>query len=177
MITREEALRIMPYAAARVDTFLPFLNTAMLDYEIVGPLRISAFLAQIAHESGEMRYVEEIASGEAYEGRKDLGNIHAGDGVKFKGRGLLQITGRANYERCSEALFGNDILLQTPELLAQPKHASLSAGWFWSTRQLNQLADLEDFRGITRKINGGYNGYPARVSYYERAKMVLGGGD
>lgn len=165
----------MPYSTSRLDEFLAPINAAMYEFEIYGPLRISAFLAQVAHESGELRYVKEIASGEAYEGRHDLGNTEPGDGQRFKGRGLFQVTGRANYTQCSDALFGDLRLLDNPEILEKPEHAAMSAGWFWNSRHLNQLADLEDFRGITKKINGGYNGYPARVEYYERAKLVLGG--
>lgn len=174
MISKEELLRIMPYAKLRVDTFLSPLNTVLEEYGIVTPLRMAAFLAQLAHESGEFRYVEELASGQAYEGRKDLGNLEVGDGEKFKGRGLIQITGRDNYRKCSLALFDDERLLDTPDLLRAPVYAVECAGWFWDTHHLNGLADKKDFRGITRVINGGYNGYADRVKYYERALLVLG---
>lgn len=174
MITREELARIMPFAKLRGDIFLSPLNETMGEYEIIGGLRIAAFLAQLAVESGELRYVEEIADGSAYEGRKDLGNCEVGDGCRFKGRGLIQITGRANYERCSHDLFGDGRLLEEPEILESPIWAARSAGWYWDSRHLNTLADQKDFRGITKRVNGGYNGYQTRLSYYNRALMVLG---
>lgn len=175
MITKEELHRIMPYAKDSVDKFAPSLNAAMYEYEIFGPLRIAAFVAQIAHESGELRYVRELADGSAYEGRKGLGNTEPGDGPKFRGRGLLQVTGRSNYAACSLALFSDNRLLDNPELLEKPEHAAMSAGWFWDKHRLNQLADQEDLRGITKKINGGYNGMDKRLKYYNLAKDVLGG--
>jgi putative chitinase len=135
--------------------------------------RIAAFLGQLAQESGELRYVCEIASGEAYECRADLGNCKAGDGMRFKGRGLMQITGRTNYLNCSLALFGDDRLLREPELLEQPLAAADSAGWFWETNGLNELADNGDFEAITRRINGGLNGYGQRVIYWRRAQKAL----
>jgi putative chitinase len=173
VITKEELLRIMPYAKTRADEFVAPLNNAMAEYEIITPERMACFLAQLAHESGELRYVRELATGEAYEGRKALGNTQPGDGVKFKGRGLIQVTGRSNYAACSQALFQDERLLETPEILEEPAYACLSAGWFWSTRRLNNLADRGDFRGITKTINGGYNGMPDRLNYFERAKLVL----
>lgn len=144
----------------------------MEEFEIDTPLRQAAFLAQIAHESGSLKYVRELASGGAYEGRADLGNTEPGDGVLFKGRGLIQITGRANYRDCGQAL-GLD-LLDDPSALEQPENACRSAAWFWYSRKLNDLADRGDFRTITKRINGGYNGYQDRLKYYERAKKVLG---
>lgn len=182
MITREELVRIMPWAKLRADVFLSPLNQTMDRYEIIGPLRMAAFLAQIAHESGELRYVRELASGADYDiGRKavSLGNTPEadGDGQLYKGRGLIQLTGRTNYELCSKGLFGDDRLLQEPELLETPLYASLSAGWFWDKNYLNGLADVKDFRGITRKVNGGYNGFAQRLDYYGRALQVLGEGE
>lgn len=174
MITREELRMIMPLAGARVDTYIDGLNDTMEIYEITTPPRIAAFLAQIAHESGEMRYVKELASGEAYEHRVSLGNTQPGDGVKFKGRGFIQVTGHDNYERCSLALFDDLRLLQHPEILEEPAYAAASAGWFWHSRRLNNLADRGDFKGITKVINGGYNGLANREIYYQRALEVLG---
>jgi putative chitinase len=133
--------------------------------------RETHFLAQVAHESGGFNYVRELASGDAYEGRADLGNTEPGDGVRFKGRGLIQITGKANYAACGDAL-GVDLLL-TPELLERPDLAARSAGWYWDSRHLNELADRGDARAITKKINGGLNGYQDRLSYLEIAQRRL----
>jgi putative chitinase len=176
MITLEQLKKIIPYAGHRAGVFLGPLNDAMAEYGIDTPVRQAAFLAQVAHESGSLRYVEEIASGRAYEGRADLGNVQPGDGVKFKGRGLIQITGRANYRACSVALFRDTRLLDKPELLEDVLAACRSAAWFWTSRRLNLLADQGNavaFRKITRTINGGFNGLADRIAYYERAKEVL----
>jgi putative chitinase len=143
-------------------------------YFIVTPARIAAFLAQLAHESGSFRYVREIASGTAYEGRKDLGNVNPGDGVKFKGRGLIQLTGRSNYEAFKKQ-FGVDVVAN-PVLVEQPYYATLAAGWFWDKKKLNALADLgteAGFKSITKKINGGLNGYEDRLMHWARCRSAL----
>lgn len=176
MLNKKALLEIMPYASKRVDAFLAPLNDAMVEFGIDTPRRMACFLAQIAHESGELRYVRELASGAAYDtGRlaARLGNTPEDDddGERYKGRGLIQITGTTNYKQCGEALGLN--LLAQPELLEQPEYACRSAAWFWYSRGLSSLADVDDFRQITRKINGGYNGWDDRVKYYERAKAAL----
>lgn len=171
MISRAQLLEIMPLAAKYADRYLDFLNDAMDEYAINSPLRQAAFLAQLAHESGELRYVRELASGRAYEGRLDLGNTQAGDGIKYRGRGLIQLTGRHNYQKLSNA-FGVDFVT-SPELLEEPKWACMSAGWFWGNRNLNAAADVKDFAKITKIINGGYNGYDSRKKYYQRALTAL----
>ena len=163
---------IMPYAKARIPSFIAPLNAAMQEYHINSPLRQAAFIAQIAHESGELLYVKEIASGAAYEGRKDLGNTQPGDGMRYKGRGLIQITGRNNYAECGKAM-GVD-LITNPELLETNGLACRSAAWFWASRGLNDLADKGDFERITKRINGGLNGYQERLVYHARAKTALG---
>lgn len=175
MISAEQLLGVMPLARKRVDVWLAPINNAMIEYGIDTPRRIAAFLAQIAHESGQLRYVRELASGEAYEGRLDLGNTQPGDGVRYKGRGLIQITGRHNYRQCSIALFGiAELLLGAPETLERPMHAARSAAWFWWSNGLNIAADCPDsFRVITRRINGGLNGYADRLAAFERAQRVI----
>ena len=172
MITGAQLQSIMPFAKARIPAFIEPLNAAMHEFHINSPIRQAAFIAQIAHESGELRYVEEIASGIAYEYRKDLGNTQPGDGMKYKGRGLIQITGRNNYLECGKAL-GVDLVTQ-PELLETNDLACRSAAWFWASHGLNDLADKGDFERITKRINGGLNGYQERLAYHARAKMALG---
>ena len=174
MIALEQLKKIIPYAGPRAGVFVKPLNDAMSEFGIDTPMREAAFLAQIAHESGSLRCVREIASGEAYEGRADLGNTVIGDGVRFKGRGLIQITGRANYRACSKALFGDDeTLLVHPELLEAVVPACRSAAWFWWLHDLNALADNDGFRAITKAINGGFNGYAERLANFDRARAVL----
>ncbi|GAB2885612.1 glycoside hydrolase family 19 protein [Microvirgula curvata] len=176
-ITLDQLKRILPQAGARAATFLPHLNAAMAQYAITTPARQRAFLAQIGHESGQLRYTRELwgptAAQSGYEGRRDLGNTVAGDGRRFMGRGLIQVTGRANYGTTSQALFSDDRLLRQPELLEQPELACLSAALFWSQRGLNALADRGDFATITRRINGGLNGQADRLALFQRAQAVI----
>jgi predicted chitinase len=171
-ITDDMLRDIMPnLPAVKRQLYLPYLNKAMQEFEIATYLRASAFLAQLAHESAELRYFEEIASGRAYEGRKDLGNTQPGDGVKFKGHGPIQITGRTNHADCGKAL-GLD-LINNPTLITKPENAFRSAGWYWDTRGLNALADQRLFKAITKKINGGFNGLADRQKYYDRALRII----
>ena len=174
-ITAQQLLQILPNAGQVAGVFTPLLNTAMVRYQIVGPKRIAAFIAQIGHESGQLRYVKEIwgptKAQVRYEGRADLGNSQPGDGSKFRGRGLIQITGRANYMACGEGL-GLDLIKQ-PELLEKPQHACMSAAWFWTTNGLNTLADVGDITKISRRINGGSNGLQDRLVYFKKACEVL----
>ena len=171
-ITGAQLVQIMPFAKQRAGAFVAPLNAAMGEFGInTTPARAAAFLAQIAHESGELHYLTEIASGAAYEGRRDLGNVEPGDGPRFKGRGLIQITGRANYAAAGQAL-GRD-LITNPVQAAEPDLACRIAGWFWDSRHLNELADMGEFERITRRINGGTNGLAQRQAYHERAKAVL----
>ncbi len=171
-MTPQELAKAIPYAGARADAFAAPLTAAMAEFGIDTPQRKAAFLAQIAHESGSLKYVREIADGMAYEGRLSLGNVQSGDGPKYKGRGLLQITGRANYLSCGIALGLN--LVDHPELLEDPVHASRSAAWFWKTKDLNKLADRNMFATITKIINGGYNGLDDRLQRWLEARQGLG---
>lgn len=174
-ITEQQLLQILPNAGRNAGVFVPALNAAMNRYGIVGAVRAAAFIAQVGHESGQLRWVREIwgptAQQAGYEGRADLGNTVPGDGSKYRGRGLIQITGRANYLACGEAL-GLDLVNQ-PALLEQPQHAAMSAAWFWSTKGLNTLADQGEFVKITRRINGGINGLDDRLALYKVAQKVL----
>ncbi|NMY82450.1 glycoside hydrolase family 19 protein [Pseudomonas rhodesiae] len=174
-ITEQQLLHILPNAGRQAGVFVPALNTAMSRYGIVGTVRVAAFIAQVGHESGQLRWVREIwgptPQQAGYEGRADLGNTQKGDGSKYRGRGLIQITGRANYAACGEAL-GLD-LISNPELLELPQHAAMSAAWFWSTNGLNTLADQGQFAKITRRINGGLTGQDDRQALYDKALKVL----
>ena len=174
-ITTQQLLQILPNAGQSAGVFVSALNTAMNHYQIVGLKRVAAFIAQIGHESGQLKYVKEIwgptKAQAKYEGRADLGNTVKGDGSKYRGRGLIQITGRANYMACGEAL-GLDLIKQ-PELLEKPQHACMSAAWFWATKGLSTLADAGQFDKITQRINGGQNGAADRQALYARALKVL----
>ena len=151
--------------------YVNYLDIYMEEYQINSSIRRQMFLAQIGHESGQLRYSEEIASGKAYEGRKDLGNINPGDGVKYKGRGLIQITGKNNYLKMSKVL-SNDFTLY-PEKLSEPIWAVISACCWWKEHKLNEIADTGDFKRITKKINGGYNGLADRLKLYELCKKYI----
>ena len=156
-------------------TWLPHIAAACGRYEITTPQRLAAFLAQIGHESGGLRWVRELwgptAAQQRYEGRADLGNTQPGDGRRYCGRGLIQVTGRSNYARVGLVL-GVDFV-SNPEALEQPQWAALSAAEYWACHGCNELADRGDFAAITRKINGGLNGQADRVQRWERAKGVL----
>lgn len=175
MPTLDQLHKIMPNAGARLNKYFPHLQQAMQEFEINTPLREAAFLAQLAHESGGLRYMEEIwgptEAQRGYEGRSDLGNNMPGDGSRFRGRGAIQLTGRANYKKYGD-LLGID-LTSYPERAASPEVGFRIAGAYWKLHNLNRAADAQDFRAITKKINGGYNGLEDRVKYYERAKKVL----
>ena len=194
MITASELREIMPYAGARADVYCGPLNITCDEFAINTAARQAAFIAQVAQESGSLKYVRELASGVAYEGRSDLGNTEPGDGVKFKGWGLMQITGRKNTRLVSLALFGDERLITDSEMLIAPPDpllAARAAGYFWQTGaglnlsqhahdhgvqngcDLNDLADADDFTGITLAVNGGLNGLAARTAFWRIAKAIL----
>lgn len=172
MITESQLRQMFPNAGARLDAHVPYIIEAMEEGNIETPRRITAFLAQLAHESGEYRWMEELADGSAYEGRRDLGNVSILDGIRYKGRGPIQITGRSNYEACGKAL--NLDLIANPKLLTLPENGTRSAVWFWNLNNLSQLADKDWFKTITRRINGGYNGLSDRRNYWDRNRSILG---
>ncbi|WP_374310511.1 peptidoglycan-binding protein [Methylocella sp.] len=140
-------------------------------YQINNRLRLAHFLAQICHESDGFCTTVEYASGDKYEGKKSLGNIKPGDGRRFKGRGLIQLTGRANYQKYGD-LLGLD-LIANPDLAAEPANALRIACQFWKNNDLNTLADQDNLVAITEKINGGQNGIESRRAYLSRAKAAL----
>ncbi|WP_338523379.1 glycoside hydrolase family 19 protein [Pseudomonas batumici] len=200
-ITQQQLLQILPNAGQVAGVFVPALNTAMNSYQIVTTQRVAAFLAQVGHESGQLtqlvenlnygasglvatwpsrfsatlaaqvaRQPEQIAN-IAYANRMGNGDASSGDGWAFRGRGLIQITGRTNYQACGDAL-GVD-LIGNPDLLAQPQYAALSAAWYWATNGLNTLADAGSFDAITQRINGAQNGAADRQALYATAQQVL----
>lgn len=158
------------------DIYADHLADACALNDITTPARLAAFLAQVGHESGSLKHTAELwgptEAQKTYEGRKSLGNTQIGDGYFFRGRGLIQCTGRANMAQMAEWL-GLD-LLTTPELLEQPRWAALSAATWWARHGCNQLADAGDFEALTRRINGGTNGLEDRLKRWERAKAAIG---
>lgn len=173
-ITEELLSKIYPQSTkSNRLKYVDHLDRFMIEYLINTPIRQQSFLSQIGHESGQLRYSEEIASGKTYEGRIDLGNTEVGDGVRFKGRGLIQITGRTNYLKLSQALSFDFIL--SPEELSNPMWAVVSACWFWQVYNLNTIADTGDFKKITKIINGGYNGLEDRERLFELSKIYING--
>jgi predicted chitinase len=152
------------------QAYLPFMEQAMNEFQINNPARAQMWLAQVGHESGSLRYMQEIASGSAYEGRTDLGNTQPGDGRRYKGRGPIQLTGRANYTAAGKAL--NLDLVGNPQLAAQPRNAFRVSAWWWWQHGLNPIADTRDVTAATRRINGGTNGLTDRQSRYRRVAAL-----
>lgn len=164
-------------------------------FEIDTKQEICHILAQLAHESDSFNAMEEYASGKAYEGRKDLGNIQPGDGVKFKGRGPLQVTGRRNYSLMGVKAGAPLKFINNPSLLATPEWGVWSACIFWTERGLLTISNMQDIDKIpfkrrisqteteiimlspieliTRKVNGGVNGLSERIKFYERSKQII----
>jgi putative chitinase len=180
MITTQQLSTIITpvkYDEKKLSSITGALNETFLKYSITTPLRMSHFLAQILHESGAFRYSVEIWGNTAaqlgYDTRTDLGNTpqHDGDGYRFRGRGWIQLTGTTNYKLISKEL-GQDFFTN-PDLLATEPWDSLSAGWYWNKRKLNDFADKDDIITITKKINGGYNGLDHRKMYLIKAKASL----
>ena len=178
-LTELQLKRIIPYAYSKnIKIYTSEFNKVLPLFSIDTPLRICHFLAQVAHESGSLNYTKEIASGEAYDtGKKaiNLGNTPEkdGDGQRYKGRGLIQLTGLGNYKAFQKWLKGAPDIIKNPNLLEQPHLATLVSCWFWESRNLNELADKDDFKSITKRINGGYNGLSDRLMFLTRAKAEL----
>lgn len=164
---------------ARLERWLPILNQVMEKYEINTPSRVRMFLAQIGHESGLLRFVREIWGPTPQQLRYDpptdlarrLGNTEPGDGRKYMGRGLIQVTGKFNYTRVGQKM--GLPLVDRPELLEEPLNAAESAGIFWRDENLNALCDAGLFKELTRRINGGLNGYAHRYQLFQRAFEVI----
>lgn len=172
-------LRIMPNSAKYVDKYLTYINGYKELFHIDTPIRMAHFLAQIAHETCELRYAKEVGNA-AYFVKYDngklkemLGNVKKGDGYKYRGRGLIQITGRANYQAYQNTKYCSGDIMEHPELLEQPLGAVKSAMWWWWKHGLNDLADSDKFVEITKTINGGTNGLESRRKFLARAKQAF----
>lgn len=202
-ITLAQLLAAMPRSEPVAASFVAPLNQAMAKWEIDTPDRVAAFLAQAAHESAELLRLEEnlnysaaglvqtwptrftLEEALAYERKpaKIANRVYAqrlgnggeltGDGWRFRGRGIFQLTGRANYLDASLAICGDETLAESPDLVANPEYACETAGWFWQTNNLNRFADVADFEALTRAINGGTHGLPSRVAHWHRAIEAL----
>lgn len=160
--------------------FAALLAEIMPLWTINTPQRQAMFIAQVLHESGEFRYLAELGN-DKYLSKYDTGRLAAalgntpeadGDGQLYKGRGLIQITGRYNYQQCGQAL--QLPLLKLPHLLENPRHAVASACWFWFDKKLNAYADNNQFTACTRRINGGTNGLEDRKAYWALTKLMYG---
>lgn len=178
-ITKAQLLRLcFGYPKDRIADDVRVFNEWADKFGINSPLRIAHFFAQLAHESGGFRYVEEIASGAAYDTGKlaiQLGNTPEkdGDGQRYKGRGYIQITGKANYKAYRDSGFCNGDVVAHPEWLCKSPGRMKASMWFWWKNGLNKLADADDVRAVTKKINGGYNGLSDRMYYLRKAKKIF----
>ena len=183
LITKSQLLRAVPdLCVERVDEFVASFNQWAIPYGIDNKKKVVHYLAQVFHESGALRYTTELASGSQYEGRKDLGNIQQGDGVRFKGRGFIQLTGRANYTKFNFSDLCTENVILNPEKVAEFPLNQMASMWFWQTHKLNEIADGDDggkigediVKKITKKVNGGQNGISQRLFYYRRFKKEFG---
>jgi putative chitinase len=171
-VTPDDLVRIVPgIQPEKIGQYIAPLNDAMTRNGIDTPVRQAAFIAQLAVESDSFRTFEEYASGRAYEGRADLGNTQPGDGERYKGRGAIQITGRHNYERLSEQT-GVDYVAH-PEWLAAPENAFTTAAWYWTSRDLNHVADTAGIVRVSEIVNGGHHALSRRIADFERGLDVL----
>ena len=156
------------------DSVIAQIPDTAKKFNITTNLRLAHFLSQCAHESGNFKWVVEFASGKAYEGRKDLGNTEAGDGVKFKGRGYIQLTGRANYGKFSK--FCNEDCVANPDLVAT-KYPMMSAAYFFDSNKLWSICDRgsDDATviAVTKRVNGGTNGLDDRMKHFKEYWNLL----
>lgn len=190
LVTVDHLTEIAGKRTPLMPGLVEWINTTCPQYQIDTPQEYAHFLAQACHETDHFKTLREYASGKAYEGRIDLGNTRPGDGVRFKGRGIFQTTGRANYTQLGLKKGKRDFFVNSPQLLEQPEYAVWSACEYWSSRNLNDAANHSDddllkkkYRGnvidvspvefISITINGGYNGMDDRKKYYARAKSIL----
>ena len=174
ILSEDQLKKISGASDLLIKKYQPSLNSEMGAKGIDTSLRKAHFLAQVCTESGCLKYAEEIASGEDYEGRADLGNVQVGDGKKFKGRGLIQVTGRTNYTDFG-TYCGEDFTTGSNNTkVSEPKYSVLSAIWYWSSGDLNKQADVDDFLQVTYLVNGGFNGIKDRAKYLKKGYEVFG---
>ena len=174
-ITAQQIRRIMPHARERrIGDFVRSFNAWSDTFGIDTPMKAAHYIGQVAQETGELRYLEEMADGRQYEGRKDLGNVEKGDGRRFKGRGYLQTTGRRNYQQYADSVYCRGDLMAHPERLARQPGCQKASMFFWMENGLNALAEKDDGHGVSRRINGGDNGMAQRLYYTRKAKISLG---
>lgn len=175
-VTLEQLAAIFPDTPkSKLEKYLPYLDQAMRDYGIDTPKRAAAFLAQVGVETDDLKTLEEYGDKAYFErnygARKDLGNQRPSDGADFHGRGALQLTGRTNYRKASDALEVD--FVGNPDRAEDPRYAFATAGWYWDSKDLNDDADKSDIDAITHSINGGSNGSAERTENYSRARKVL----
>lgn len=172
--TPADLRRMLPSAGDRLTPHLPYIVPALEWGKVEDSTEVAAFMAHVAHESGEYRYMREIADGSQYEGRTDLGNIYPGDGHKYPGRGAIQVTGRDAARAAGRALGAP--FEDHPELMELPEWATKVSVWFWTKFKpwLPPAARLGWFHVTQRLVNGGNNGWPERVVYYQHNLGLLG---
>ena len=159
------------------ENYVFWINKYAKEFGVNTPKRLTCFLANVLHETNNLKWMEELASGSAYEGRKDLGNTSLGDGKKYKGRGFGQVTGKYNYQKFKE--FSGVDVISNPKLMLEPQYAVLSAFWFWKRNNLKKYADVENFRAVCSIWNTGkpnsekINGWEDRLKKYELVKTWL----
>lgn len=179
-VTRQQMQQILPNGGVRTSEFLHYINQWADAFGISSPLRMSHFLGQILHETNGLKYTRELGKTEYFkkyeEGKlaKTLGNTHKGDGEKYKGRGLIMITGRANYKEYNDSPYCNGDVMKQPELLERPCGATKSGMWWWWKHGCNAIADEDDIEALTKKINGGTNGLDSRTEWTNLCKKVFG---
>jgi predicted chitinase len=173
LITKKQLSRIWDVSETTIsDRIINDLNACLVRFQINTSVRIRHFISQISHESGGGKWMKELASGDDYEGRKDLGNTQPGDGRKYKGAGFIQLTGRANYSDFSKYM--NDPKVMDGVDYVALNYPATSAGYWWYNNRMNALCDKNpSVEEVTRKVNGGLRGIEDRKVYYNRCLEVI----
>ena len=170
ILTRQQAQSV--YGRTLTDQQFEDLNDCLNRFEINTVQRVRHFLSQTGHESGGLQFMKELANGQAYNGRRDLGNTRPGDGPKYKGAGVIQLTGRSNYQAFANYI-GDPKVMEGVNYVSTTYPFS-SAGFFWKNKNMNALCDRgATVREVTKRVNGGYNGLADREKYYAKACKVI----